>query len=304
MKVHLPEVSSVCFETKGQGSNLSSRPSRRGFTLIELLVVIAIISILAAILFPAFATAREKARQITCESGLKQLGLAFSAYADDNDEKMPGCADGPNGLKQIGGWVYDEGDSTGKYNAGGNANNKFDVTMGSLYTYVKSKGVYVCPDDNQGSLNGLSYAINSCVVQPQSYKVAPNSLSVLPGLSLSEFTDTSGMMLLCEEASGVAGPGGVPNSVTGTTDDAFLDFAYGFDHPGTTGDPNLFSTRHGGSSNSTGGSDLLFVDGHVKWYTAGNLYVQDPTSSPTTATTWTRPYYAVMTGTNHTDGCP
>jgi prepilin-type processing-associated H-X9-DG protein len=59
--------------------------------LIELLVVIAIISILAAILFPVFATAREKARQSTCASNLKQLGLAFTQYAQDYDEQYCGC---------------------------------------------------------------------------------------------------------------------------------------------------------------------------------------------------------------------
>lgn len=60
--------------------------TRRGFTLIELLVVIAIIAILAAILFPVFAKAREKARQATCLSNCKQLGLAVLAYAQDYDE--------------------------------------------------------------------------------------------------------------------------------------------------------------------------------------------------------------------------
>jgi prepilin-type N-terminal cleavage/methylation domain-containing protein/prepilin-type processing-associated H-X9-DG protein len=63
---------------------------RRGFTLIELLVVIAIIAILAAILFPVFARAREKARQASCSSNLKQLALAFLMYAQDYDEKLPG----------------------------------------------------------------------------------------------------------------------------------------------------------------------------------------------------------------------
>jgi len=61
---------------------------KKGFTLIELLVVIAIIAILAAILFPVFARAREKARQSSCMSNLKQLGLALSAYTVDYDEKF------------------------------------------------------------------------------------------------------------------------------------------------------------------------------------------------------------------------
>ena len=63
--------------------------SRRAFTLIELLVVIAIIAILAAILFPVFAQAREKARGAACLSNMKQIGTATMMYAQDNDEYLP-----------------------------------------------------------------------------------------------------------------------------------------------------------------------------------------------------------------------
>lgn len=65
------------------------RSAGSGFTLIELLVVIAVIAILAAILFPVFAQAREKARQAACMSNLKQIGLAFAMYVQDYDEKLP-----------------------------------------------------------------------------------------------------------------------------------------------------------------------------------------------------------------------
>jgi len=75
------------FLDKGRGN-----VTKRGFTLIELLVVIAIIAILAAILFPVFAKAREKARQSSCASNLKQIGLAVLQYVQDYDEKFPHAA--------------------------------------------------------------------------------------------------------------------------------------------------------------------------------------------------------------------
>lgn len=73
-------------------SNSFSRkdvPDKRGFTLIELLVVIAIIAILAAILFPAFAKARESARRISCVNNLKQIGMGILQYRQEYDEKSP-----------------------------------------------------------------------------------------------------------------------------------------------------------------------------------------------------------------------
>ena len=74
---------------------------RKAFTLIELLVVIAIIAILAAILFPVFAQAREKARQTTCTSNVKNYGLAFLMYAQDYDEQMVSQVNGGSDLTQF-----------------------------------------------------------------------------------------------------------------------------------------------------------------------------------------------------------
>ena len=88
--------------------------TNKGFTLIELLVVIAIIAILAAILFPVFAKAREKARQTSCASNEKQLGLALIQYVQDYDEFYPRSYD----------WAFE------------------------TYSYVKSVGAYKCPDDS------------------------------------------------------------------------------------------------------------------------------------------------------------
>jgi prepilin-type N-terminal cleavage/methylation domain-containing protein/prepilin-type processing-associated H-X9-DG protein len=73
----------------GARSRTRRRPAGRGFTLIELLVVIAIIAILAAILFPVFARAREQARKATCQSNLKQIGMAIQFYIQDHDETFP-----------------------------------------------------------------------------------------------------------------------------------------------------------------------------------------------------------------------
>src|SRR6266852_2791150 len=80
-------------QRKGAGLMVCLRRRREGFTLIELLVVIAIIAILAAILFPVFAQAREKARAASCLSNNKQIGLAVAMYLQDYDETYPPAVD-------------------------------------------------------------------------------------------------------------------------------------------------------------------------------------------------------------------
>jgi prepilin-type N-terminal cleavage/methylation domain-containing protein/prepilin-type processing-associated H-X9-DG protein len=106
------------------------RYERRGFTLIELLVVIAIIAILAAVLFPVFASARAKARQSSCSSNLRQLGLAAQQYLQDNDSTYP--------TTYLGSTPWD--------------------TM--LLPYIKTTGILYCPDDQVQRNNPRSYSIN------------------------------------------------------------------------------------------------------------------------------------------------
>jgi prepilin-type N-terminal cleavage/methylation domain-containing protein/prepilin-type processing-associated H-X9-DG protein len=106
-----------------------------GFTLIELLVVIAIIAILAAILFPVFAKAREKARQTSCLSNINQLGKALLMYVSDNNDFLPQAYYGINGGPS------DPTPSDLKY--------KWEDV---IFPYVKSAAVYSCPDDS--GMNG------------------------------------------------------------------------------------------------------------------------------------------------------
>jgi prepilin-type N-terminal cleavage/methylation domain-containing protein/prepilin-type processing-associated H-X9-DG protein len=118
---------------------------RSGFTLIELLVVIAIIAILAAILFPVFARAREKARQTSCLSNLKQLGMAVYMYTSDYDE----CT--PIGFSGLGWW-------TGTWKE-------------RVYPYVKNYQLYECPSRKLGvPPNGYgTYGINAYIGEQVAY---------------------------------------------------------------------------------------------------------------------------------------
>lgn len=125
--------------------------NRKGFTLIELLVVIAIIAILAAILFPVFAQAREKARAISCASNLKQLGIATIMYTQDYDElfyphRWNASVTGANPFCSAGYSCNSAASATTpNTNISGDANQRiFWVSL--LQPYTKSFGVFMCPD--------------------------------------------------------------------------------------------------------------------------------------------------------------
>jgi len=117
------------------------RASRRGFTLIELLVVIAIIAILAAILFPVFAQAREKARQATCLSNMKQIGLAALMYAEDWEGGMPFSRRNTPAALMPDPWGGKPADWTG-------TGPQQTYWMHDLYPYVKSWDLFHCPSRN------------------------------------------------------------------------------------------------------------------------------------------------------------
>lgn len=128
--------------------------SKQGFTLIELLVVIAIIAILAAILFPVFAKVREKARQISCISNEKQLGIAFMQYFQDYDEKAPADRVVPNPgtdwwTSRMENWkdlIYPYVKSGG-----------LPYNNGQPYANHGNGGVFVCPDNTAVWSNQAPY---------------------------------------------------------------------------------------------------------------------------------------------------
>jgi prepilin-type N-terminal cleavage/methylation domain-containing protein/prepilin-type processing-associated H-X9-DG protein len=135
----IPKEKEMVSSTKKEKMRVYPARRDKGFTLIELLVVIAIIALLAAILFPVFARARENARRASCQSNLKQIGLASAQYTQDYDERHV-----PLEL------LLDK-DNSGGYSAG----DSFMQWPGMLFPYTKSVQIYVCPSSKVQSSNVL-----------------------------------------------------------------------------------------------------------------------------------------------------
>ncbi|BDI30969.1 hypothetical protein CCAX7_30200 [Capsulimonas corticalis] len=240
---------------------IAVKRSRFGFTLIELLVVIAIIAILAAILFPVFAKAREKARQISCASNLKQLSIAMLQYTQDNDEMFPLGQPFFTGYDGIG-WG------------------------GRIHTYLKSAAVYQCPDDatapiGPGSSTYVSYGFN------RSLTFANGSAYPGPTGHIAQLNSPSKTVMLNEVRNCWAAVFPIPGTTYSNINEFYTASLNGvWNAQGNANGSNILYVTGtlGGrarSANSyidsatlgrhTDGSNFLMCDGHVKWLKGGSV---------------------------------
>ena len=221
-----------------------SKMTRRGFTLIELLVVIAIIAILAAILFPVFAQARAKARQTSCLSNEKQIGLALMMYAQDYDETLAGNTFHAAGLGKPLGWMqpYDAADSA-----------TWRIWARDIMPYVKNMGVFKCPETKPRSADGpcdyLGTGANPCELSDPGAGTTNYLMNGIVGTKPIAAVQTPADTVYLHEVRNYnrvaqEKPRYVPNSGGAR--------AYQFTL-------NFYDSLH------TSGANLLFCDGHAKY---------------------------------------
>lgn len=227
---------------------------RRAFTLIELLVVIAIIAILAAILFPVFAKARESARAASCKSNLKQIVTASMMYSQDYDEYI---------VTSYGNYVQPSVTQPGV--------TRQTYWMGLILPYTKNLGIYICPSDPRGAEPEPSNPQNTTYGhQHNNLGWTMNAPSLAQVASPAETIYYSDIGLF--GANGTPGGAGTWNVFLANPDtDAFRthsggcpvcsrSYAQCLGCPGISGccDADTVVNRH------TGQCNIAFVDGHVK----------------------------------------
>ncbi len=220
----------------------------RGFTLIELLVVIAIIAILAAILFPVFAKAREKARQTSCLSNLKQLALALAMYRNDADEINPQYSYGP-GSTPTDDWV------NGQPVPGANGRYSWGLM---LMPYVKNAPIFVCPSGQPPMTRStcashlpfrwMSYGINIAYVTADGGRWTARSDAFVRNANCIVFSDGCGRHYNCV--------GHTAHGTCGATAGWADPVNYGFEIPNNAGAERR---RH------NDGINHAYYDGHGKW---------------------------------------
>jgi prepilin-type N-terminal cleavage/methylation domain-containing protein/prepilin-type processing-associated H-X9-DG protein len=208
--------------------DMSRRHRFLGFTLIELLVVIAIIAILASILFPVFARARESARRSSCASNLKQIGLGLLQYVQDYDERMPHL---------FGANTYVKPDGTKIPSALAWGGFK-DLAM----PYIKSQQIFACPSDTGDQFsNGPYYAVT----------VLRNNNSYF--FNGAEGTPDGGEGLAGKNLAAIS----IPSRVILATEGAAAEgFSWHQPEPGRANTSGQYSDAR---------SNVCFVDGHVKF---------------------------------------
>ncbi|HEX5324908.1 MAG TPA: DUF1559 domain-containing protein [Capsulimonadaceae bacterium] len=238
----------------------------QAFTLIELLVVIAIIAILAAILFPVFAQAREKARAISCASNEKQIGLAILQYVQDYDEMFP-KAQGNDG--------------TGPPNF-----DTWSVTwVDVIQPYAKSYDVFRCPDDSNTQIPagnawmgvGVSYDANADNDFPGHWVAyGPFGYGASGGASfwnynsetLGQIVMASDCIMVAERHNGDGLKAGVENATeynSSFTETSWASIDEALIPDGTRPSaPYPFGPNGAVSASHQGRANFLFSDGHVK----------------------------------------